>query len=62
MDNTKYSFFYYATTEDPAITAQSTAVKVVDAQTLQALLVDINWSHSLQLSLAALVVLLLLWA
>ena len=26
--NTQYSFYYYATTEDPSLTAESTAVRI----------------------------------
>lgn len=42
-DNTEYTFFYFATTEDPTISAQSSAVGTFNALTLQALIVDINF-------------------
>lgn len=42
-DNTEYTCFYFATTEDPTISAESTSVGSFNAQTLQALIVDINF-------------------
>lgn len=47
-DNKEYTCFYYATTEDPTISAESTTVKSFNAITLQALIVDINFSIILQ--------------
>ena len=58
-DNTLYSFYYYATTEDPSLTAETTSVQVMEAQTLQALLVNINWGVHTQA--AGLLVLALLF-
>lgn len=46
-DNTEYTCFYFATTEDPTISAESTTVRSFNAQTLQALIVDINFQGSL---------------
>jgi len=41
--NTLYTFFYFCTVEDPAITALSSSVGTMSAQTLQMLIIDINW-------------------
>jgi hypothetical protein len=57
--NTLYTFFYFCTVEDPAITALSSAVGTLSAQTLQMLIIDINWQPSLRY-LWALAVLLFL--
>ena len=45
--NTLYTFFYFCTVEDPAITALSSTVGTLNAQTLQMLIIDINWEPSL---------------
>lgn len=45
--NTLYTFFYFCTVEDPAITALSSTVGTLSAQTLQMLIIDINWQPSL---------------
>lgn len=47
-DNKEYTCFYFGTTEDPTISAESTTVKSFNAQTLQALIVDINFAYILQ--------------
>ena len=45
--NTLYTFFYFCTVEDPAITALASSVGTMSAQTLQMLIIDINWAPSL---------------
>ena len=40
--NTVYTFFYFCTVEDPAITALSSTVGTLSAQTLQILTININ--------------------
>ena len=45
--NTLYTFFYFCTVEDPAITALSSSVGTFSAQTLQMLVININYSPSL---------------
>lgn len=44
--NTLYTFFYFCTVEDPSITALSSSVGYFSAQTLQMLLININWAPS----------------
>lgn len=57
--NTIYTFFYFATVEDPSITSLSSAVGYVNAQTLQMLIIDINWQpHLAVLALLALFLLI----
>ena len=46
--NTLYTFFYFCTVEDPAITALSSTVGTLSAQTLQMLIIDINYEPSLK--------------
>ena len=46
--NTLYTFFYFCTVEDPAITALSSSVGTMSAQTLQMLIIDINWQPELR--------------
>ena len=41
--NTLYTFFYFCTVEDPSITALSSTVGHLSAQTLQMLIIDINY-------------------
>ena len=45
--NTVYTFFYFCTVEDPAITALSSTVGTLSAQTLQILTININHEPSL---------------
>ena len=45
--DTNYTFFYFCTPEDPTISAQSSTVGSFNAQTLQALIVDINFGGKL---------------
>jgi len=45
--DTLYTFFYFCTVEDPAITSLSSTVGTLSAQTLQMLIIDINWEPSL---------------
>lgn len=45
--NTLYTFFYFCTVEDPAITALSSAVGTFSAQTLQMLVININFGVSM---------------
>jgi len=56
--NTLYTFFYFCSVEDPSITSLSSSVGVVNAQTLQMLVIDINWASYLSL---AIVMLMVLW-
>lgn len=58
--NTLYSFFYFCTVEDPAITSLSSAVRVTTAQTLQVLTININWNPTLTFFLLLPLLLLLL--
>lgn len=55
--NTLYTFFYFSTVEDPAITALSSTVGTFSAQTLQMLTIDINWTPYIPLHLLAFLVL-----
>ena len=41
--NTLYTFFYFCTVEDPGITALSSSVSTFSAQTLQMLVININF-------------------
>lgn len=52
--NTLYTFFYFCTVEDPAITSLSSAVSYTTAQTLQVLTININWAAALMLPIAVL--------
>jgi len=45
--NTLYTFFYFCTVEDPAVTALSSTVGTLSAQTLQMLIININYEPSL---------------
>ncbi len=45
--NTLYTFFYFCTVEDPGITALSSTVATFSAQTLQMLVININFGVSL---------------
>jgi len=57
--NTIYSFFYFCTVEDPSITSLSSAVNVVSAQTLQMLIIDINWGGFMSVALVLFIMLVL---
>jgi hypothetical protein len=41
--NTLYTFYYFSTVEDPQLTSLNSPVKTVSAQTLEMLIIDINW-------------------
>lgn len=60
-DNKEYSFFYFATQEDPTLVATGTTVKRFNAKTLEALTVNINWESlsSVQIVMALCIVLFL---
>lgn len=45
--NTTYSLFYFCTAEDPQMTSLSSSVGVITAQTLQVLVININWGSSM---------------
>jgi hypothetical protein len=60
LDNTMYTFFYFATTEDPTISAQSSTVNTFNAQTLQALIVDINYIGKISTALLLLILVMIL--
>jgi hypothetical protein len=46
--NTIYTFFYFCTVEDPSITALSSTVSMFSAQTLQMLIININYAADLR--------------
>jgi len=59
LDNKEYTLFYFATSEDPTLTATSSAVKMVNAKTLEALTVNINWEKQVIVSFLLIFVMVL---
>jgi hypothetical protein len=51
--------FYFGTSEDPTFLATSSDVKTVNAKTLEALTVNINWGKALTASLGLLLIVLI---
>ena len=61
-DDTEFTFFYFASSEDPTITAETTTVSRFNAKTLKALTININWnSHMLWSLVGLLCLMLLIW-
>lgn len=58
-DNTEFTLFYFGTSEDPTFLATSSDVKTVNAKTLEALTVNINWGGALAVSFGLLLILLI---
>lgn len=59
-DDTEFTFFYFASSEDPTITAETTTVSRFNAKTLKALTININWNSHMLWSLVGLLCLMLL--
>ena len=58
-DNKEFTLFYFGTSEDPTFLATSSDVKTVNAKTLEALTVNINWGKALTASLGLLLIVLI---
>ena len=59
-DNTEFTFLYFASSEDPTITSETTTVGRFNAKTLKALTININWNGHMLWSLLGVICLMFL--